>query len=353
MSARERGTVALACYGLGAAEAVPIARRVEEAGFDGLWMGEHVVTPVGAVTEHPYPGPLHVVPIIDENVELVDQWVAFGAMAAATSRIFLASGIHILPLRHPLLTARATATLQGIANGRLIVGGAVGWLAEEFAALGQEFRGRGARMEEILEILRLAWQGGPFSYTGAHYRFDPVVVTPHPIQILLVLGGASAPALRRAARWADGWRNPSSWSLDQCVEVRTKLGELLAAEGRTLGEFQLHVSMLEPTREALDEYRSAGFVHLSLPTFALWRRPEPVPSSRSSRTSTGSPASSACGPVDAYSPAKRSCRLKTFSASTRRSSSRSANAIPARSQLATAVASAPTRPYSAITSSGK
>jgi probable F420-dependent oxidoreductase len=276
-TARERGTVALACYGLAAAETVPLARHVEEAGFDGIWLGEHVVTPVAPASQHPYPSSLHVVPIISEDVELVDQWVAFAAMAAVTSRIFLASGIHILPLRHPLLTARATATLQGIAAGRLIVGGAVGWLAEEFAALGQEFQGRGARTEEIVEILRLAWRGSAFGYEGAHYRFDPVVVTPRAVEIPLVLGGASEPALRRAARWADGWRNPSSWSLEQCVEVRTRLADLVVGEGRSPETFRFHISMLDTTRATLDEYRDAGFVHLSVPTFALWRRPEPVP----------------------------------------------------------------------------
>lgn len=281
---RVEGTIGLSCYGLAPHEVVPVAMRVEEAGFDGLWLGEHVVTPTSFETEHPYPSHLHVVPIIGGHTELVDMFSSFGAMAAATSRIYLGTGICILPLRHPLLTAQATVTLQRIAGGRLLFGGGTGWFLEEFQALQSEFSTRGARMNEIVEILKRAWAGGAFAFHGEHYRFESLVVTPSAIEIPLVLGGGTERALRRVARWADGWRNPSSTTFEECSRIRERLHEMLGANGRSPDSFQFHISMLDTTAETVERYRDAGFVHLSVPTFALWRQEEPVPLERKLET---------------------------------------------------------------------
>lgn len=274
---KAEGSIALSCYGLGAKEVVPIARCIEEVGLDGIWVGEHVVIPMDWETEHPYPSPLHSVEVIGNTTELIDLWVAFAAMAAVTTRIFVASGVCILPLRHPLMTAQATSTLQRIADGRLIVGGGTGWFLEEFQALDEDFDDRGDRMDEIVEILRKSWAGGPFDFKGTNYAFESLIVTLEPTPIPLILGGATGRPLRRAAKWADGWRNPSSWTLEQCVEIRRRVRPMLEAEGRDPDAFDYHITMSDTTLESVERYQAAGFTHLSVPTFGLWRRPEPVP----------------------------------------------------------------------------
>jgi probable F420-dependent oxidoreductase len=271
------GTTSLTVYGLLPEEAVPVAQRAEAAGFDGLWLGEHVVAPVEYASTYPYASPLHKVAVVAPGTALLDIWVTFGAMAAGTSRIFLGSGVALLPLAHPLLTARATATLQGLARGRLIVGGGTGWLAEEFEALDVSFSDRGDQMDEILEILQRAWGGGPFSFEGERYRFDPLTVTPWPVDIPVVLGGTAPRALRRAARWADGWRSPSSASLRQLVELRDELSKLLVAAGRSPEAFAYSISLPDAEPQTFARYRAEGFTDLSLPAFASWRGDSPVP----------------------------------------------------------------------------
>ena len=137
--------------------------------------------------------------IIDPRTELLDPWVFLGAVAAATKRLRLATGMYIAPLRHPLITARAAATLHEVSDGRFMLGVGAGWLREEFAALDVPFDERGSRLDETIEILRMGWRGGPFEFHGTHFDLGPVQVSPRPMAIPLVLGGNTGPALRRAA----------------------------------------------------------------------------------------------------------------------------------------------------------
>ena len=103
-----------------------LARAADAAGFDSLWLGEHVVLPIGFTTAHPTaaePGEQHHRgPIVDPDTHLVDPLVQLGAVAAVTSRLRLATGIYILPLRHPLATARSACTVQELAQGTVLVG---------------------------------------------------------------------------------------------------------------------------------------------------------------------------------------------------------------------------------------
>ena len=118
--------------------------------------------------EHWTPGEQHHSgPIIDPDTELVDPLVMLGAAAAVTSRLRLATGIYILPLRHPLATARSACTVQELAEGRFVMGVGSGWLAEEFAALDQPFDDRSSRFEESIAVLRAAWRGGELIHDGA------------------------------------------------------------------------------------------------------------------------------------------------------------------------------------------
>lgn len=195
-------------YDLAADEVVGLAREIESRGLDGIWLGEHIVIPARQKSVHPgrsaQTSAAHS-PILEHDTQLQDPWVTVGAIAATTSRIEIGLGVYILPLRHPLITARAAASAHDTSQGRFRLGIGSGWLAEEFDALGVPFGGRGARVDEILDILDKAWQGGPFQHDGPLYCIPEVVVTPHPTPIPVIIGGNSPSAMRRAARRGDGW----------------------------------------------------------------------------------------------------------------------------------------------------
>ena len=177
--------IGLSTYDISATELVQLAVAADEAGFESLWLGEHIVLPYDYASEHPTTGDTahqhHTGPIVDPSTKLLDPLVALAACAAATTRLRLATGIYILPLRHPLLTARMTLTLQDVAGGRFLLGVGSGWLEEEFDSLGVPFDDRAARMDETLAILREAWSGKVFSHDGPLFSFGNVQLSPEPV----------------------------------------------------------------------------------------------------------------------------------------------------------------------------
>ena len=223
--------VGLSVYDIAPRELVELAKAAETAGFRTLWLGEHVVLPVDYRAEHPASSSpdntAHIARIIDPATQLLDPLIALGAVAAATDRLQLATGIYLLPLRHPLAVARMTLTLQGLAGGRFMLGVGSGWLEEEFAALGVPFDERGARFDEALTVLRAAWAGGELANAGPHYPFDRVMATPVAVDVPLVLGGNTERALRRAARLADGWFSSGNPTFDEAVRLRARLDRSL------------------------------------------------------------------------------------------------------------------------------
>jgi probable F420-dependent oxidoreductase len=228
--------IGLSVYGMAAREVLELAVAADASGFDAIWLGEHLFLPSAYASEHPTHGEAakqhHTGPIIDPSTELLDPWSALSAAAALTTRLTLATGIYILPLRHPLLTARAACTLDEISGGRFMLGVGAGWLREEFDALGVPFGERGSRLEETLTVLRSALRGGPFDHSGSHFTIGKVQVTPRPARVPLVLGGNTERALRRAARLGDAWFSSGTPPFEDAVRLRDRLAELCAELGR-------------------------------------------------------------------------------------------------------------------------
>jgi probable F420-dependent oxidoreductase len=133
-----------------------------------------------------------------------DCWVAIGAMAAATQKLRFTTSVFIAPLRDVVILAKAIGTAAGFAAGRLSCGFGAGWMKEEFDVVGQPFATRGARLDEMITALRLLWSGENVSFDGAHVAFPPVCMCPAVGHIPVLVGGNTAPALRRAAA-NDGW----------------------------------------------------------------------------------------------------------------------------------------------------
>lgn len=185
--------------------AVELAQRAEAAGFESLWTVEHVVVPAGYESSYPYSGDGKMPGGEDSPIPDPLIWLAY--VAAATTRIKLATGILILPQRNPLVLAKEVATLDRLSKGRVVLGVGVGWLEEEFKALGVPFAARGARTDEYIEILRKVWSGRA-EHQGRFSTFADLYSHPIPAQgssVPIVVGGHSEAAARRAGRLGDGF----------------------------------------------------------------------------------------------------------------------------------------------------
>jgi probable F420-dependent oxidoreductase len=175
---------------------VAVAVEAERLGYDAISLPDHVVFPARLST--PYPYTADGAPPWSPEDEWADPLVAAAAMAARTARIEFVTGVYVLAMRHPLLVAKALATLGEVSDGRFSLGVGAGWMREEFAAVDAPFAGRGRRLDESIDVLRAAL-AGPTSYAGRHFAFDELSMSPRrPVRILA--GGHSPAALRRAAR---------------------------------------------------------------------------------------------------------------------------------------------------------
>src|ERR1700736_6408885 len=175
-----------------------LAKTAEERGFESIWTVEHVVIPHNYQTPYPY-SPSGKIPG-GEDVAIPDPPLPLAYAAALTSRIRLATGILILPQRHPLYVAKEVATLDVLSRGRVILGVGSGWLKEEFDALGLDFHQRGARTDEAIMAMRSLWNENPSSLHGKHFDFGPVLSFPKPTQmggVPVHVGGHSPGAARR------------------------------------------------------------------------------------------------------------------------------------------------------------
>ena len=186
--------------------AVELAQAAEAAGFESIWTVEHVVVPHAYQSRYPYSasgrmGEIEDFPIPDPLV-----WMAY--VAGATSRIKLGTAILIVPQRNPVVTAKALATLDDMAGGdRVLLGIGVGWLAEEFAALGIPFDDRGPRTDDYVGAMRALWSQDCATYDGPYASFRDVYCKPRPPSgsIPVIVGGDSRSAARRAGRLGDGY----------------------------------------------------------------------------------------------------------------------------------------------------
>ena len=179
-----------------------------------------------------------------------DPFVLTGALAMVTQRIRFMTTVLILPLRHPLLLAKAAATAARISDGRLILGVGVGWQREEFEALGVDFTRRGAIADEMIAALRTLWQPGPVEHHGRFFAFGPLHMAPVPPRIPIIVGGHSDAAQRRAVRVGDGYVLPLL-PFDEIPALVASLRASLAEQGRNEKEFELVIRGGAPNADEL------------------------------------------------------------------------------------------------------
>ncbi|MBF6558725.1 MAG: TIGR03619 family F420-dependent LLM class oxidoreductase [Candidatus Binataceae bacterium] len=232
-------------------------RRAEELDFESAWIGEHLIVPVVSASKYPYspdgrfPAPL--------DVPFHDPMLALAYAAALTSKIRLATGIFVVPLRNAIATAKAVASLDVLSAGRVIFGVGVGWWSEEFAAVGAPFADRARRTREYIELMKALWTSDEPAYHGttvsvAGVRFQPKPVQkPHPP---IVVGGTSDLALKRTVRYGDGWYGIAK-TIDEARTLIGRLRELERAAARAR-PVEITLSLRTGKPSTLDEVRRLG-----------------------------------------------------------------------------------------------
>jgi probable F420-dependent oxidoreductase len=242
-----------------------VAQTAERCGIESLWTVEHVVIPVGYKSTYPY-DPSGRMPAPDQ-MPIPDPltWLAFAA--AVTKTIKLATGILILPQRHPLYVAKEVATLDVLSRGRVILGIGIGWLEEEFRALGVPFAERAARTSEMVRAMRSLWKDEAEPFRGRFHRWEQLESHPKPLQkpgVPIVVGGHTELAARRAARYGDGFfpgvadDEKLSWLLG-----------IMREECKTLGrdprEIEITSGRAVPTVDSVRELRDLGVARFIVP----------------------------------------------------------------------------------------
>ena len=221
-----------------------VAASAERAGFATLWSGEHVVMVDESASRYPYADDGRIA--VPAEADWIDPLIGLSFVAAATSTIRIATGVLLLPEHNPVLVAKQAATLDTLSGGRLTLGVGIGWSREEFDALGVPFERRGARTEEYVDAMRTLWRDDVASFDGDFVHFDSVRVNPKPVhdrRIPVVLGGNSDAALRRIAKWGDGWYGFNLESVDVVAERVAYLRELCDEHGRDPAELRLAVAL--------------------------------------------------------------------------------------------------------------
>jgi probable F420-dependent oxidoreductase len=221
-----------------------VVKICEEVGFDGVIIADHLLSFEQVQSRYPYSEDGK--PPFSVETAWPEAWSTIGAMAAVTKTIRFATNVYILPLRNPLDVAKAVSSVASLFDGRVILGAGLGWMKEEFDLKGIDFRTRGKRCDECIEVLRKLWTGDMVEHHGEFFDFPRVQMRPVPRQpIPIYIGGMSPAALRRAARLGNGWLSPGTTS-DQLLDNLKSLDKLRAEAGRRAEPFDVIAPLVEP-----------------------------------------------------------------------------------------------------------
>ena len=221
-----------------------ILEVAERVGFASVMVADHIILPTRIESPYPYTVKGNFV----SESECFEQLAMMSFVAGRTETLRIVSSVMIVPHRNPVFNAKALATIDVLSGGRLTVGIGVGWMAEEFRALdAADFKHRGAVTDEYVDIFKQLWTGKAVAYRGQHYSFDEVVCHPRPLQEPgppIWIGGHSAPALRRVARFGDGWHPVGATAAsplppDEMREKLAAIARMMQAEGRDFSKLQV------------------------------------------------------------------------------------------------------------------
>jgi len=249
----------------------PIAAAADESGYEMLAFSDHVVHP--EKIDAPYPYTEDGTRRWEAFTEWPDPWVTIGYLAGQTSRIRFTTNVFVLAMRNPFIAAKMISTAATLSNDRVTLTLGVGWSDTEFRLMGQDFRRRGKRTDEMIEILRKVWTGEMVEHHGEFYDFDKLEMNPAPKErIPIWVGGFSDPALKRAAR-QDGWLSDlqTTEHIAECIE---KVRGFRAEQGRPGEPFDVMASASDAFE--LNGYRrleELGVTHIMTMPWMLYGGP--------------------------------------------------------------------------------
>jgi probable F420-dependent oxidoreductase len=242
-----------------------VAQMLDEAGYHGITVSDHLIYP--RELSSPYPSPTGE-PFWAPETEWPDSWVLIGAMAAVTTKLQFSNAVYIAPARPILEVAKQVATASVLAGGRVSLAVGVGWMREEFELLGQDFDNRGPRLNEMIEALHALWQGGWVSWDGTYYEIPEMMLEPHPRDPVPILcGGESEAALRRTARYCDGWVG-MAYRLEDAPPWVDKLRDYRHEYGREHEPFEIIVGLMDTP--SADVYKRAEEIGITGVMCAPW-----------------------------------------------------------------------------------
>lgn len=252
----------------------PGARAVgpaaEAAGFESVWTVEHVLYPEGYESTYPYSPSGKMPGSGDSPIPDPMAWLSF--VGATTTTLGLGTGILILPQRNPSVLAKEVATVDALTEGRVMLGIGVGWLREEFDALGIPWPRRGARTDEYIEVMRTLWSADAVSHDGEFVQFDQVSSNPKPHNgpVPIHVGGHSRAAAERAGRIGDGFF-PGTGDLGELIDI---MRQTAADAGRDPSAIEVTAGAAELSRDpggAVEELESLGVHRIFVPAFLFFR----------------------------------------------------------------------------------
>lgn len=247
-------------------EIVPVARMLDEAGFDGMLCSDHMIYPRELCS--PYPDSPSAKPPWAPETAWPDCWVQIGAMAAVTERLRFSNAVYVAPARPLLEVAKLVASASVISGGRVSLAAGVGWMREEYELMGQEFTNRGKRLDEMIPALRALWGGGWVSWSGEYYQVPEMMIEPHPpAPVPILCGGESDAALRRAVRLCDGWVG-YAYGWDEAISYVDKLTKLRREYERDSEPFDIILALMEPPSP--DLYKKAEDAGITAVMCAPW-----------------------------------------------------------------------------------
>ncbi len=245
------------------------ARAVDEAGFDGIWVFDHVVLQKEQQSKYPYSrdGSMGFPPTMD----FLEPLTQLAFIAGITKRAQLGTSVLVLPMRQPVLHAKIMATIDHLSGGRFILGAGIGWWKQEYEALSVPFERRGKRMDECLELVKKLWTDDFVEFHGEFYDVVDWACNPKPVRpggIPIWLGGESRGQLQRVGRYADGW-HATAKSLPTLRDDFEVAQEAASKAGRDPSKLLLTIEgggtlapdRVEKTAEGLERLKEMGVAH--------------------------------------------------------------------------------------------
>lgn len=253
---------------------VGLARFVESQGFESVWTFEHVIVPVEYESRYPYNKEGKMGGGSDNP--FLDPLIALTAVAAQTSTLRLGTGVNILSQANPLLLAKQAASLDVLSGGRFMLGAGIGWLKEEFDAMGVPFERRGARFDDYVVAMRKVWSGEVVEHQSDFLNWTNFQSYPIPVQeggVPIIIGGSKGKVFERIARHGDGWFAPAN-SADDLKPMLKPLKAACEAAGRDYDSVEI-TSMWDNQggMEAVKAFEKIGVSRIIVPLFALGKDP--------------------------------------------------------------------------------